>query len=209
MPVADSQKLTVQIISKGLIADGGSGVRPCLNVYNYRRPSGAPTLNKANVLTAFNTLIENKIENILHPDYTCDELTARMLEDNLDAETPKTVTWIGVRTGDRAPDFQCFTFQLKSALRGRSYRGSKHYSPISESDTDKDVVDAGIAADISALETALAAGFTDSDGNTWSPVVVSWTLSSLSGDLWTISAAAITTVTANQQLGTVNSRKRS
>lgn len=207
MPVADSQKLTVELVTKGTIATGGAGVKPCLNVYHYRRASGTPPINKANIAAKFDALIFAFIAPVLHLSYTCNEIDIRFLEDNLDAYEGEAVSEAGAATGDRAPDYECVTIQLKTNKRGRNYRGSKHFSPLSEAQTDADVIDSAAIPDFITIRDTLILPFSDVDGNTWSPFVWSRDQSTLAGDLWTIAGAGVVEAVLNKTLGTVRSRK--
>lgn len=207
MPVPDSKKMTVEIVCKGTIAAAGAGVKPCLNVFHYRRDSNTNPLSKTNVASKFDASILSNIVPVLHADYSCLELLTRFIEDNLDAYQSDVVAEVGGVAGDRAPDYECVTFQLKTNVRGRNYRGSKHFSPIAEADTDGDVIDAAALANWQALKVLLGSSFADADGNNWSPFVWSRSLSTLAGDLWTIVGATVNNVVLNKTLGTVRSRK--
>lgn len=207
MPVADSKKLTVEIVSKGVIADGGAGIRPCLNVFHFRRDNNTNTLNKANIGAQFDSVVFPSIIAELSNDYSCDTLQVRFLEDNLDAYQDVTVAEVGGVGTARAPDYQCVTVQLKTNVRGRNYRGSKHLSPIAEADTDGDVIAAARLAAWGSVATACGMPFTDASANVWTPFVWSRELSTLAGDLWTIEGAVVNSTVLNTILGTVRSRK--
>jgi len=207
MPVPDSSKLTVQIVTKGVIAAGGSDVQACLNVYNYQRDNNSLPLVKGDIGTQFDTDIFSGIAPELHTSYSCTELLVRFLEDNLDPYASVAVTEAGAVATARAPDFECITIRMNTNVRGRSYRGRKHFSPIAEADTDGDIIAAARLAAWQAVRDLLVLPFTDINGNTWTPFVYSPSLSTLAGDLWTIAGAKCNAVVLNKTLGTVRSRK--
>jgi len=207
MPVADSQKLTVEIVCKGVIAAGGSDVQACLNVFHYRRDNDSLPLVKGDIASQFDTDILQGFAPELSTAYSCSELLVRFLEDNLDPYASIGVTAAGVVATARAPDYECVTVRLNTNVRGRSYRGRKHFSPIAEADTDGDLIAAGRLAAWQAVRDLCRTSFVDINGNTWSPYVYSPTLSTLAGDLWTINGAAVSTAILNKTLGTIRSRK--
>lgn len=207
MPVADADKLVVQIVTKGVIATGGSDVQACLNVFNYVRDNNSNPLSKTNIASKFDTIIFQNYVGELHTSYTCDELLVRFLNDNLDPYLSVPVTAAGAVATARAPDYECVTIRLNSNVRGRNYRGRKHFSPIAEADTDGDVIAAARLAAWQAVRDLMAASFGDVDGNTWFPFIYSPSLSTLAGDLWDIKGAAVNGVVLNKTLGTIRSRK--
>lgn len=169
-----STSVCVEIATLAVAASEGGGVKNFANIYHFRRPSPTGTLNKANVETAFNTAITPSVLAALSIDYTQTMDNVRMIDDALDPILSVTRSGVGGRGGERLPDFCAVGMRMNSATRGRFARGSKHYGPIAESDSIGDVfLNPAAIARFQAIAAAVLAGFTDSDGNLWQPVILS------------------------------------
>ena len=189
------------------VAEGG-GVKTFVNVYQFQRTSPAGTLDKSHVESAFNTAINPSVLAALSIDYTQVYDTVRMLDDALDIPTVVVRSGVGARTGQRLPDFNAATLRLNSATRGRFARGSKHYGPVAESDSLGDALEAAAVTRFKAIGTAILAGFTDSDGNVWLPVVVSRKApAQYKTNPCVIRSYQITSTVLNSTLGTMRRRK--
>lgn len=207
MPIADSAKHVAEITVKGIAAAGGSNAKPTYNVFHFRRTTTASALSKANIATAWEASIGAAMEGALNIDYSATEITIRMIDDGDDMPSSQVVALAGTAAGERLPIHACVTMHLYTALRGQNYRGRKHFSPASEGDTTDDIlVGAGLTA-WQALRDAILAGFTDSDGNVWVPVVVSASLSQLSVNPTTVIRNDVTSVVLNKNVGSINRRK--
>lgn len=163
----------VNLVTVASTADEGAGSRPNLNVYAFHRISGSADPSKASINTAFQSAIQAKVLLALHEDYTQTANMIRFWDDYNDPYQTFTQSHQGAVTGERLPDYVAVTLQLKSAIRGRWGRGSKHYSPIAEADTDGDVLTSGSIALFEDIRDALVAGFTDGDGNVWKSFIIS------------------------------------
>jgi len=174
VPVANADKRTVEIVLAGTAAAKGSSVVNTFNTFHFRRTSTAGPLNKSTVITAFTTAVANVVAAALNESWAMAYITARMMEDVTDLPTQVVITTAGAITGDRMSPQNTAVITLKTALRGRKYRGRKTFSPFSETDTTAataDVFNAGAVTRISAIGAAILTGFTDGDGNVWVPVV--------------------------------------
>lgn len=207
MPIPDTDKYTVEIVCKGLCAAGGASATPTLNVFHFRRASSAMAYSPTNIASQFDADILSVIGLALNVDYSCPEVLVRCIDDADEAYTPYTSTVVGAVTGDRTPSFNAATLQLRTNLRGRNYRGSKHFSPMSESQIGDDVWNAGALTVLGNIKSAIQAGFTDSDGNFWQPVVVSQELSQLSVNPTTVVYADVIQIVVNTLVGTMRRRK--
>jgi hypothetical protein len=131
----------------------------------------------------------------------------RALDDALDPylTVPRVVT--GSVTGDMLPVQNSVKVGLVTASRGRNFVGSKHYSGIAESDTVNDGLDSTPQGAWRAFIPTLATPLTDSNGQVWTPCVVSRSLSQLAVNPCTVVYADILTATFNTSIGTTNRRK--
>jgi len=159
----------VEIVKQGYAVARGGQVKNFFNVFHFRRTNTVNILSKVHIEDAFQTAIGAKMLLALNVDYNETINTCRYFENALDPATQFDETGVGAITGDRGPDFMAVTLQLKSAVRGRAYRGSKHFGPVAESDTTGDALVSGAQTRYSAIGTAIITGFTDSDGNVWVP----------------------------------------
>jgi len=94
-------------------------------------------------------------------------------------------------------------------VRGRCFRGRKHFGVIAESQTELDHL---TGAAVTLWDTVVAAfstltGLTDGNGNTWDLVVLSRKNSVLDGPSITFTYADMTSVRVSEVLGTMRHRK--
>ena len=200
----------VEIITYAYATAIGGSTKNFLNVYDYTRLSTVNPVNKTNIEAAFQTQVGTPLLAALSVSYTQTYTTVRFFDDALDAPQAFTEAGVGAIAGDRAPDYVCVTAQFGTGLRGRSYRGSKHWGPIAETDTLGDClsVPAGAVTRFTNLYQAFVAGFTDADGNTWVPVVKSSKPpAQYAVNPVTVVANIIVSGKLNKSLGTMRRRK--
>lgn len=180
MPVTDAQKLHAEIIVYGRAASGGSGVIRTVTTFHYRRQAVVVALDKAALNTAFQAAIVAPMAALLNNRWSQDFNTIRMINDPLDPPTNFPGVAVGAIAGDSMPTLNCGYLLLRSAYRGKSYRGFKRIGPMSESDTTaafEDVWNAACIARFTTLRNAMAALVVDASPNSWSLEVVSRLLS--------------------------------
>lgn len=159
----------VEIVSQAFAVARGGAQKNFFNVYHFRRTTTINVLTKAAIQTAFQTSIMTPVLAAMNVDYTQTQNSLRFFEDPSDPQTFTPQTGVGGVAGDRLPDFNAAVVQLHSGVRGKTGRGSKHYGPIAESATTGDDITAGQLTLMTAIGTAIIAGFTDSNGNIWVP----------------------------------------
>lgn len=207
MPIADADKHVVEIVHKGSCAAGGSSVMPVVNVYHFRRTTTVNAWSLANIITQFETDILGPVLTALNVDFVGSSVTARCIDDATDLGTTVANTDPGLEAGDRLQLNSTVMLRLRTSTRGPHYRGRKYYSPISESHTTEEILNAAGITDWDAVAAALQAGFTDSDGNVWQPYVVSRDLSQLSANPTTVIGDIVVAVAARRTLGILSRRK--
>jgi hypothetical protein len=161
--------LYCEIITQAYAVARGGGVKNFFGVWHFRRDNVLSPVSKTNIASSFESIIGSTILAAVNVDYTQIANTVRFFENPLDAPTAFAVTGVGAIAGDRLPDFNCVTLQLHSGVRGKAYRGSKHFGPISEDDTTGDDLKTTPATRFTAIGAAAIAGFNDGDGNLWTP----------------------------------------
>jgi len=202
-----AQQYVEAVVNATSVARGG-GTKNFVNVFHYRRTTIVNPVSKTNFFTGFNNNIVAAMVAALNEDWTGVNVMVRYYDDALDAYLPFTITSVGAITGQRAPDYVAATIQLKTAVRGRFARGSKHFGPITESDTTGDVLTAPSIALFSALGTAMVTPFTDSDGNIWQMQIRSSKApAQYKVNPVTIVANDVVSMVLNHSLGTMRRRK--
>jgi len=172
---------TAEVQMRGIAAAAGGDAINIDNVFHFQRDGVVNVLNKANVESAFNTSIAVPILAALNIRYGQTFNTVRMLENATDIITQVSRAGAGAITADSMP-CECNAFiNFRTKYRGKFYRGNKKFAPMSESDstTTSDVFNAGCLTRLTAIATALLAGFTDSDGNVWKFGILSRSFSQL------------------------------
>ena len=200
----------VEVLTRGYLSAGGSDLQNSYNVYHFRRATTVVNPSKASITTAFLASIQAALLLCVHSDYHTSVVSVRYPEDADDQYTDTTDAGVGVVATDRLPDVACVTTVLRTNKRGRRYQGMKHYSGVPEAHTDKDIL-VTVAGQGLAKWVLLAAatfnGFTDSDGNIWTPVVMSRKYSQLAVNPTSVDWADVKEVLLNKNIGTMRSRR--
>lgn len=208
MAIPDANKINFMVHVYGIATDGGAGVKPAQNLFTFRRTSTSPAINKSALNTAFQTAIMTPLKAAMNVRYTPGSLTIRCLDDFNDVEQAFAVAGTGAIATDSLPTDGCVSMLLRTALRGRNYRGAKRFGPASEADTTDDILTGGGLANWEAVRDALKADFIDADGNTWRNTVVSRNLSVFTLlPIATVSAQDVTDCLLNLNIGTMRRRR--
>lgn len=198
----------LEIITYANINSGGGGVKPSNNIYHFKRSFTVFPVLKSDIEGAFQAAIQAKILLALSIDYVQTHTTVRFFDDATDAPTSFVEAGVGAIALPRNADMVATTIQLKTGLRGRSYRGSKHYSPIALADTVGDVLTAGAITRFNTVATAIVTGFIDANANVWFSVIKSnkppaqYTVNPC-----TVVATTVQSALLNKSLGTMKRRK--
>lgn len=211
MPIPLNQVTIAEVQMRGLI-DGGPGGSIKTNfVFHWRRTATAVDPTKTAIAAAFKTSISAPIAAALNVDWAATTNAVRYVNDALDAPIEFTNTDVGAITGDRLASFAAAYLLMRSAVRGRNYRGSKHLGPFSESDvthaTGCDIFNAGAITRLTTVCAAILAGFTDGTGNVWVPCVLSRSLSQLTLNPTTVITNDAIQVLPNHRVGSETRRK--
>jgi len=199
-----------EVVTRGLLAAGGSDSQNCLNVYHWIRGTTTVNPDKSNIKAAFVTNILAALYPLVSSDFTSPLVSVRYPEDADDQYTDYSNATAGSIATDRLPDHSCVTMVLRTNKRGRRYQGQKHFGGVPEASTTKDLLTAGASPLLTgwlALATAIQAGFTDSDGNVWTPIVLSRKFSQLKENPTVVIYADVKQVLVNKNLGTMRSRR--
>jgi len=205
MPVISN---VVQIIVQGTVPETGGSTKNVYNVWTYfQNPNlpGPPTA--VAVANQFLAAVWTTIAPLLSVAFTGTATLARYLDAPTNALLPANVPGNGAKVLPRLPSQQAIVTPFRTNLRGKNYRGSKHFSPIDTASVTGDELTAAAVAAWQAVLPNLTANIVVG-GQTFSPCIVSRSLSQLGpvGPV-VIQGAAITTALLNKTIGTMRRRK--
>lgn len=207
MPIDPTLMTVAEVVHLGTVAADGASVKNFANVYHFKRTTTVNPWSNTSIATEFIASMLPDIVACLNVDYVTTGVTSRCVNDATDAPVTVADTTPGGVSGERLPDYNAVMLLMRTALRGKSYRGRKFYGPITEADTTGDVLAAGSITLFNTLKATLLAGMTDGDGNVWNLCVFSPTLSQYSINPTTIVTANVTQILLNKTLGTMRRRK--
>jgi len=199
-----------EFVLKGHTVESDGSSRPTWNVFNFRKRSSAVPASPLSLGGAYMAQIETALSAALSDKYVSDEGTCKMMDDPASLPVGIANPIAAAVTGDRMPSGNgCVTVRLITNAAGRNYRGSKHFSPIAESQTTLDNLNAGAQTLWLAVATALLASpIQDSDLNEWDLIVLSQDLSDFTVTPSVFTGAYVVTDPVNLQLGTMRRRRQ-
>jgi len=206
MPIPLADVRVAEIVMKGLIAAGGSNAVPTAFVFHYRRLATSVDPSKSALNTIFSSTVAAPIAAALNVDWSGSLHDIRWVNDATDQYASFTATEVGAITGDRLSSFTAAYILLRTGLRGRKYRGAKHFGPMSESDIGDDVYQAGALTRLNAILAAMLTTLTDSTGNQWKLAILSRKLSSMKDNPTTIITNDVTQGLVRASIGTMRGR---
>jgi hypothetical protein len=209
MPIPSNQITIVETSVIAQVAAGGSNSKPFAFVFHWRRTATVLAVSKAQVDTAFQSSVVVPLALALNLTWTQSNNTVRWVNDALDAPIQFSHAAVGAVTGDRMATIDAAFLLMRTGIRGKSYRGSKHFGPMSESDSTSgtdDIWNAGCLTRLGAVAAAILAGFTDAAGNIWVPSVLSRRLSQLVSNPTTVVANDVVQIAVNKRIGSMRHR---
>jgi len=170
---------------------------------------GTVPINAGAVADAWRNVIDAACAAALSDTYDGIAWTGRYMDDPTTVEDNGTAPTDGAIAGDRLPTFNAVTIQLIGDGRGRSFRGSKHFGPVAESDTILDNLDTVPLGRWDAIRVAIDGGlqFFDAAGNTWQLIILSRTLSDLTANPSVFTGCHVAASKTNRIVGTMDRRK--
>jgi len=210
MSLGVAQQRHVEIVLRGDITSGGVSARPTYNVFHYRRTATIGNIDKVAVETAFQAAIAVPLAACLNNRWTQGNNQVRILNDPTDPYTLVSRAVVGGVAGDGLSTILWAYLLMKTSLRGGRYRGAKRLGPLSEADVTAggdDILNAAALARFLTLKTAMLAGFTDSTGDIWKPVVVSRIGADFRASPAVFVATDVTQVLTNKRIGRTKVRE--
>src|SRR5580692_8672858 len=178
VPVAQLTHAEIQIHAN--VAAAGGNAKKAQFSFHYRRTGTAVACTEAALDTVFQANVATPLFLALNNRITQAFNTVRFMDDFTRPLLQVSHALAGAVTGDSMPTVNGVTILYRTSLRGKSYRGSNRFWPISESDTTAataDLLNAGAQALWATFIAAYSTPLTDSTGNTWNPCVYSRALS--------------------------------
>jgi hypothetical protein len=158
------------------VAAAGSGTKLFNFICHWRRIATTVAIDKTLIDTAYQAAIVVPLMAALNARATQVNNQVRSMNDANDLYSTVAHAVVGAIAGDSMPTEDAAFLLLRTNLRGKSYRGSKHLGPMSESDSTagtEDLFNAACLARLATIAAAIVAGFTDTTPNTWKPSVLS------------------------------------
>jgi len=204
-----------EVIIRGNATATGGTVKPILNVFHFRRLTNSSPADFVTFLSNFTTLFQGPLLACLNERYNMEQTECRPMDDPAAATVVQPISEPGA-LGNAASAYDLLSavvYQMKTGFRGRSFKGSKHFSGLDESQvTGDELTAAAVTATWDALTaafTAAIAGISDGAGNTFYPIILSPTLSSLGPtDIpGVFTGADVSSVLLNLTVGSMRRRK--
>jgi hypothetical protein len=176
MPAFAGVVATIEIKTVCNVTAAGSNTIITNLITHWRRTATVLTVPKTPIDTIYQSSIYVPVAAALNARSVQARNEIRYLDDANDPYTSFSHAVVGSIAGDAMATQDAAFLLLRTALRGRSYRGSKHLGPMSESDSTagtENLFNAACLARLATIAAAILAGFTDSTGNVWLPVIVS------------------------------------
>lgn len=209
MPISPALITHAEIHLVGNIVAGGSNNKATDYTFNYRRTTTVNPLSKPNLDTIFQATVAAKILLATNVRWGQISNTVRWVDDATDPPVPIAHVNLGAIGTDGMSSGETAYVLLRTGLRGKNYRGSKHFTGLSEADTTQpndDVLNAAAIVLWGTVITGMGTPLVDASGNTWVLQVLSKTLSQLVINPTTVVANDVTTLFLNKRIGRMKRR---
>lgn len=196
-----------ELIIGGQVAAAGSNSTPCGNVFYYRLSLQVVAPTKVALNAIFQSTVIAPMLLAMNSRYTPNNVVIRYLNDASDGPTSFAAAGAGAIITDSEPSSDSVVVRLRSAFRGKTMRGFKHFGASSEIDTTGDVLTGAGLIRWQAVRDACGAQLTDALGNKWNPFVRSRQGEQVKINPTTVRGVDITSVVLNLVVSTMRKRK--
>lgn len=205
--LAEPRFAQIRLVMPTPKSDGS--VYPVTNIFDFRRATNWNGDTLANLTSAFKAIMNPMLPPQLSVAATAGNIACRWLDDPLSVYGGSDSMDAGGRSGDRLPLYNTVYMNLRTDVRGRNFRGSKHFAPIAESDTTADWLNAGGLTNWSDATSGVdSLRFMETVNSTvWELCVISTTLSDLTARPSVFVGATVTEVVLSPIIGTMKRRK--
>lgn len=198
-----------EIVIQGTVPTVGSGTKNVYNIFHYQSRAHPATDSAIQVANQFVTAVWSSIAAQLSVLYTGVTTLARLMDVSTNQYGLGVAPANGSIAGARLPLDNAVVCLLRTQERGKSFRGSKHFGAIAESQQLNDeLTAAAVTAWSSAIQT-LVQGVSVPGGQVWDPVILSRHLSSygVGANPVILIGSIIQSALLNKTLGTMRRRK--
>lgn len=207
MTIPVGQIMNAEIVVKGTMATGGSNTVNVASVYHYRRIANVVNADKAALEAAFQAAVGAKLLLAMNARFTQSFTSVRWINDPMDQALDFAEAGVGAVAGEPQSSLDAAYLLLRTGFKGKSFRGSKHYAPLSEADsTLGDTLNAAAIVRMTAIATALITPIVDATPNTWILQVYSRVLSQFVV-LPSVVAYDVTQILVNKRIGRMKRRE--
>jgi hypothetical protein len=209
--IADALCLDFQVQIFGTIAGGGAKAVNTVNTLHYRRAAIVNPVSEANFLTAWSTAVQGVLLLALNNKWTWNTTKVRCLNDATDIGVEVAVGLPGLVAGDQMPDVNAVFIYHQAPFRGKSYKGSIHFGPLSESDTTsatENILNAAAITRWTNVFNAYKGPITDASPNTFNLETFSRIKSKIDVNPTIVTATPVGTCLLNKRIGRLNGRER-
>jgi len=209
MPIPLNQVTVAEISVKGKMDSGGSDAVNTNFIFHYRRLAVTVDPDKTALKTIFKSSVLGVIAAALNERWNASLIDVRWVNDATDPYLSITDNSAGAITGDSLQSDDAAYLLHRTALRGRRYRGSKHFAPLSESDVtqpDEDIWNSACLTRLAAINTALLLTLTDTTPNSWKYCILSRFLSQIKTNPTTVTTNDVTSALVNKRIGRMKRR---
>lgn len=206
-----SDPLFAEIVYRGHTVESNGSLKKSFNVFHMRRRASTPGADPIDVYNGFVTAFNTPLIAAISDKYIGDNVSVRLMDNPMTTPYIAANAITGAVTGDRMPSGNgAVTIQLKTNGRGRNFRGSKHFSPIAESQTTLDNLNGGAQTLWDAVASALAvmSPLIMPSGVEWDLIVLSQELSDFVINPSVFTGAYVIDCIANAQVGTMKRRRQ-
>jgi hypothetical protein len=196
---------TYEIQILGTAATTGAGNKNILNVFHYRLSAGN-TDGPAAILALFLANVWATIAAGLNAAYVGVSSQIRFMDDATVQFSLGATPASGGVTGARLPTNTSVVFPLRAAQRGKIYRGSKHFGPVTEAHVTGDELNSVGLPFFTPIIPKLSLVLVGSMGS-YTPTVLSRSQSQTAKNATTIISSDVTGALLNKTIGTMRRRK--
>jgi hypothetical protein len=209
--IPDAQCLDLELQIFGVIAGGGAKAVNTVNTLHYHRTAIINPLSEAAFVTAWHTACQAALLAALNNKWTWNFTKARCINDATDIGVEVAVNLPGLVAGDQMPDINAVFLYHQAPFRGKQFKGSTHWGPLSEADTTgatENILNAAAIARWTTVLTALKGPFTDASPNTWTLETLSRKKSKTDVNPTIVSATPVGSILLNKRIGRLRGRER-
>lgn len=204
MPSASN---VVEIVVQGTCTETSGLLRNIWNIFHYVQDPTLPNpAGPVAVANQFLAALWAPIASQLSVGYVGVTTWARYIDSALNAWQTAGVPANGALALPRLTSAVAVVTPLRTAFRGKQYRGSKHFGPVAAAQVVNDELTAAAVGTWGPLLAGLTAQL-NVGGMMYSPCILSRTLSQLRQDPTNIQVAKVTTALLNKTIGTMRHRK--